>query len=63
VIRPDGDEVGVFLGRDALDLPYKPRTTVESDMDGSDNQRSEVRVRLFLTNRNAYFHLDTSNLY
>jgi len=42
VIRPDGDEVGVFLGRD-LDLPYKPRAIVESDMAGSDNQRSKVQ--------------------
>jgi hypothetical protein len=24
VIRPDGDEVGVFIRRDSLDLPYQP---------------------------------------
>ena len=46
VIRPDGDEVGVFLSQDALDLPYE--SAVESDRAG--NQGSEVRLFLsFLT--------------
>jgi hypothetical protein len=40
VIRPDGDEVGVFLRQDSLDLPYEPN--MESQKAG--NQKSEVRV-------------------
>jgi len=43
VIRPDGDEVGVFLRQDSLDLPYEPRATVESDKAGSDDQGSKVQ--------------------
>jgi len=30
VIRPDGDEVGVFLLQDSLDLPYEPRQSLET---------------------------------
>ena len=61
VIRADGDEVGVFLRQDSLDLPYDPK--MESNNAG--NQRSKpVRVHpglSCLTNRNAYHHyLDTS---
>ena len=40
VIRQDGDEVGVFLRQDSLDLPYEPN--VENKKAG--NQRSKVRV-------------------
>ena len=31
VIRPDGDEVGVFLRQDSLDLPYEPNNNMESN--------------------------------
>ena len=59
MIRPDGDEVGVFLRQDSLDLPYEPN--MESNK--AVNQRVFVRVLLsyLLTNRNAYYyyHLDT----
>jgi hypothetical protein len=57
VIRPDGDEVGVFLRQDSLDLPYEPK--MESQKAG--NLKSEVLVLLsYLTNGNAYYHIDTS---
>ena len=57
VIRQDGDEVGVFLRQDSLDLPYEPN--MESKKAG--NQRSKVRVLLsYLTDRNAYYRTDTS---
>jgi len=40
VIRQDGDEVGVFLRQDSLDLPYEP-TNMESKKAG--NQTSKVQ--------------------
>ncbi|KAF8799909.1 hypothetical protein BYT27DRAFT_7245935 [Phlegmacium glaucopus] len=40
VIRPDGDEVGVFISQDSLDLPYEP---MESSEAGS--QRSTVTAQ------------------
>jgi len=36
LIRPDGDEVGVFLRQDSLDLPYEPSQK-------AGNQKSEVQ--------------------
>jgi hypothetical protein len=52
VIRPDGDEVGVFLCQDSLDLPYEPNQN-------AGNQKSKVRVLLScLTNRNVYYYID-----
>jgi hypothetical protein len=57
VIRPDGDEVGVFLRQDSLDLPYEPSQKTS-------NQKSKVRhLRVLLssfTNSSAYYHIDTS---
>ncbi|KAF8799910.1 hypothetical protein BYT27DRAFT_7342780 [Phlegmacium glaucopus] len=38
VIRPDGDEVGVFISQDSLDLPYEP---MEGDEGGSQRPISQ----------------------
>ena len=57
MIRPDGDEVGVFLCQDTLDLPYEP--SMESKK--ADNPFKLVRVLLSnLKDRNAYYHIDTT---
>jgi hypothetical protein len=62
VIRPDGDEVGVFLRQDSLDLPYEPN--MESKTAGTNQEFNlevrDLRVLSCLTNRNAYYHIDTS---
>ena len=54
MIRPDGDEVGVFLRQDSLDLPYEPK--VESKTAGNQKINLEVRgLRILscLTNRDT----------
>ena len=61
MIRPDGDEVGVFLRQDSLDLPYEPK--VESKTAGNQKISLEVRgIRVLscLTNKNTYHHIDIS---
>ena len=41
MIRPDGDEVGVFLRQDSLDLPYEPNIERKT----AANQEFNLEVR------------------
>lgn len=59
VIRPDGDEVGVFLRQDSLDLPYEPTIMMESNEVGSNLEVCVLLSGLANLNRNAYYHLNT----
>jgi hypothetical protein len=52
VISPDGDEVGVFLDQDSLDLPYEP-TNMESN-NAANGNLNFVRVLFSLLNKWEY---------
>ena len=61
MIRPDGDEVGVFLRQDSLDLPYEPNIERKTAANQEFNfEVRNLRVLSCLMNKNANYHINTS---
>jgi len=57
IVRPDGDEVGVFLRQDSLDLPYEPNTESNILVAGNQTRRISTRTErkiMHLTLRTNY---------